>query len=141
MAMVIVAKKMTLVDNGVNHTPKTGPFEMDDARAAALYSSGVIRYHGEVPAPVTIADVEPVKATNLTAELPAVTSMAPQGKIMVEALESVNHRVHELLIDSGIETVDELLEMSIDDLVSIKGIGKATAESLLREANALNGDE
>ena len=49
----------------------------------------------------------------------------------------VNKGVTKILAEAGLTTPDEIIARGIDELVKIDGIGKATAEKILAECEAM----
>lgn len=83
---------------------------------------------------VPVAKVAPVSGAEDEgkSEEPVVTLDDPIGN-----LAGVNKKVEALLIEAGIEKISNLDEFTVDDLVSIDGIGEATAGKLLDELDAV----
>jgi transcription termination/antitermination protein NusA len=58
-------------------------------------------------------------------------------RIDIEDLEGAGPKLREKLIRAGIETVQDLLKTSMEEILAIQGIGEKTAEKLIEEAKAL----
>ena len=61
--------------------------------------------------------------------------------VLVMKLDDVKGlgKKQEVLIEAGIDTVEKLANAKLDDLVNLKGIGKATAEKIIENAKQLLG--
>jgi len=141
MATVTVAKKMTLVTDSGNFTPKSGPFQMDDSKAAILHAKGMVNYHGEPAADVTVDHVSTLEdgfeySSDSEERIPEFDEVPYDGLELLPAAE----RVSDVLTMNGIASISALSCKTVDDLVKINGIGKATARKLLKEANAFMGN-
>jgi transcription termination/antitermination protein NusA len=63
--------------------------------------------------------------------------MEKRSRIDIEELEAAGPKLREKLIREGIETVQDLLKASMEEILAIQGIGEKTAEKLIEEAKAL----
>jgi predicted flap endonuclease-1-like 5' DNA nuclease len=54
------------------------------------------------------------------------------------SLKGVGPKIGGRLASAGVSTLFDILNLKIEDLVSIPGIGEATAAKMLQEANRLN---
>ncbi|NHJ20788.1 MAG: hypothetical protein EAX91_07600 [Candidatus Lokiarchaeota archaeon] len=61
--------------------------------------------------------------------------------VLVMKLDDVKGlgKKQEVLIEAGIDTVEKLANAKLDDLINLKGIGKATAEKIIENAKQLLG--
>ena len=64
--------------------------------------------------------------------------MEKRSRIDIEELEGAGPKLREKLIREGIETVQDLLKASMEEILAIQGIGEKTAEKLIEEAKALH---
>ncbi|KPJ49353.1 MAG: hypothetical protein AMJ41_03145, partial [candidate division Zixibacteria bacterium DG_27] len=60
-----------------------------------------------------------------------------EEKIDIEEVATVGKKIKSKLIEEGIETVQELLQKSKEELLAIEGIGPKTLDKLLRGAESL----
>ncbi|MGE5179319.1 MAG: transcription termination factor NusA [Bacteroidota bacterium] len=60
-----------------------------------------------------------------------------RSRIDIEEFEAAGPKLREKLLREGIETVQDLLKTSLEELLAIQGVGEKTAEKLLEEAREL----
>jgi N utilization substance protein A len=70
-------------------------------------------------------------------EYKAIKKAEEEEKIDIEEVVTVGKKIKSKLIEEGIETVQELLQKSEEELLAIEGIGPKTLEKLLRGAEGL----
>jgi excinuclease UvrABC nuclease subunit len=52
-------------------------------------------------------------------------------------LAGVGKKVEKALVEAGYDTVEKIKALTIDDLIKVEGIGKKTAEKILKSAQEL----
>ena len=137
MATVTVAKKMTLVTDAGSFTPKSGPFQMDDSKAAILHAEGLVNYHGEPPAAVIVDHIATIESefeysADTDERIPEFDEVPYDGLELIPTADKVS----DALVMNGISSISALSCKTVEELVKIKGIGKATATALLKEAKS-----
>jgi transcription termination/antitermination protein NusA len=66
--------------------------------------------------------------------------MEGRTRIEIESLSGAGPKLQEKLIRAGIETVQDLLKASREEILAIPGVGEKTAERLLEEAQAVHDE-
>lgn len=59
-----------------------------------------------------------------------------EEKPTVAKLEGVGKKTYQVLVDAGIDSIDKLSEMKLEELTKLPGIGKKTAEKILESAKS-----
>ncbi|MFH1045817.1 MAG: transcription termination factor NusA [Candidatus Omnitrophota bacterium] len=62
---------------------------------------------------------------------------APQGQPELAGLEGVGAKTQSALLEAGINTLQQLADVSVEDLTKVKGIGKKKAASIIAQAKKL----
>jgi predicted flap endonuclease-1-like 5' DNA nuclease len=65
---------------------------------------------------------------------------APEGsakKPALKDLEGVGAKVEKVLVAAGYDTVDKIKALTAEDLTALDGIGKKTAEKIIRSAKEI----
>ena len=70
-------------------------------------------------------------------EYKAIKKAEEEEKIDIEEMTTVGKKIKSKLIEEGIETVQELLQKSKEELLAIEGIGPKTLDKLLKGAENL----
>ena len=72
---------------------------------------------------------EAKKAAEAPAEAPA-----PEAVIKISDLDGVGKKVEKVLTEAGYDTVEKISKLEADELIKLEGIGKKTAEKIIKSA-------
>lgn len=58
-----------------------------------------------------------------------------EGERSIKDLDGVGPKIEKILIQAGYDTIDKIKNISVEDLIKLDGIGKKTAEKIIKSAN------
>lgn len=118
-----------------NYLPPGTEMDVEGEAAKQLLSAGAAEVLEAVP-----PDPIPEEAEVSAAEAPAGVSESDVTEELCQ-VEGVDKRAARILMDNGINSIDDLQNLTVEQLAEFKGIGKATAKKIVTDAAQFVVDE